>query len=180
MTQCSKLKLEFHFNLKSIRSVRINTIQSFVINCNIYEVKKKTKRNMHLSCLLALCILIVGLPIGKAIGINELYQYSKANELEHGLDKFRFLKLDTPIHFYSDTYDHIYVSGIVEYGSAVFSILRIICKLKRKKKKRNTTVPNKLGTFHTLLFQKSSAWIIIKCFNKMINRFCFRFSFTSI
>lgn len=66
---------------------------------------------MHLSCLFVQCLLLIfGLPIGQAIGINELYQYSNENQLEHGLDAFKFLKVDTPIHLFSDTYDHIYVS----------------------------------------------------------------------
>lgn len=85
---------------------------------------------MHLSCLLVQCILIFGLPIGKAIGTNELYQYSNANQLEHGLDKFKFLKLDTPIHFFSDTYDHIYVSDLA--ALCVLKFLLSFVSLKKK------------------------------------------------
>jgi hypothetical protein len=41
---------------------------------------------------------------GYVNGIDDFYE-----RLSNGNDKYDFLKLETPIHFYSDKYDHIYV-----------------------------------------------------------------------
>lgn len=41
---------------------------------------------------------------------RELYEFERTIRLENGAGKSEFIKLDTPINFYSDIYDHIYVS----------------------------------------------------------------------
>lgn len=47
---------------------------------------------------------------GRALEISDFYEYNKIVQLENGDNKFEIIKLDTPINFFSDTFDHIYVS----------------------------------------------------------------------
>ena len=44
---------------------------------------------------------------------DDLYEYSNepSEVLLRGDEQFEFVKLNTPVHFYSEVYDHIYVSA---------------------------------------------------------------------
>lgn len=45
-----------------------------------------------------------------ALEISDFYEYDRSIRLENGDNQFEIIKLDTPIHFFSDTFDTIYVS----------------------------------------------------------------------
>jgi nidogen (entactin) len=48
----------------------------------------------------------------EALTRDDLFEYNNepSEILPRGDEQFEFVKLNTPVHFYSDTYDHIYVS----------------------------------------------------------------------
>lgn len=49
---------------------------------------------------------------GDALSVNDLYHNNNNEEsgiLPIGDDNYEFVKLGTPIHLYSETYDHLYV-----------------------------------------------------------------------
>lgn len=50
-----------------------------------------------------------------ALSVNDLYRNNNNEEsgiLSIGDDNYEFVKLGTPIHFYSEVYDHLYVRNI--------------------------------------------------------------------
>lgn len=51
---------------------------------------------------------------GHTLGIDKLYRTnegdSNLHKLPTGDDNYEFVKLGTPVHLYSENYDHIYVS----------------------------------------------------------------------
>lgn len=55
-------------------------------------------------------VLLVFAHLGRSLEISDFYDFERTLRLENGADKFEFVKLDTPIYFYSDVHDHIYVS----------------------------------------------------------------------
>lgn len=65
-------------------------------------------------CAVLLAIAQFGHSIDSEADVNwdprELYEFERTIRLENGAGKSEFIKLDTPINFYSDIYDHIYVS----------------------------------------------------------------------
>lgn len=80
---------------------------------------------MLLSGLLVNIILqlAVWLPSGNALASDRFYRTDSESEiLINGVDKFKQVKLRTPIYLYSSTYDHVYVrcwfvfyGGMMEY-----------------------------------------------------------------
>lgn len=48
--------------------------------------------------------------LGRCVEISDFYDFDRNIRLENGVNKFEFVKLDTSINFFSDIYDHIYVS----------------------------------------------------------------------
>lgn len=59
---------------------------------------------------LMLLLLTLCAPFAVALETSDFYEYDKAIRLEHGVDKYEFVSLDTPVHFFSDVVDHVYVS----------------------------------------------------------------------
>jgi hypothetical protein len=61
-------------------------------------------------------LLILGLNFDLVLAIHKHDLYSYTNEpkvsLTPGDDESTILRLNHPVYFYSDKYDHIYVSGI--------------------------------------------------------------------
>ena len=47
--------------------------------------------------------------IADAIHVDNLYATSDESELPKGAEEFAFVKLDKPVHFFSEVYDSIYV-----------------------------------------------------------------------
>ena len=58
--------------------------------------------------ILIICSIINNV---KSITKDDFYSYQEEDSeiLARGNEKFDFLKLETPVHFYSQSYDHIYV-----------------------------------------------------------------------
>lgn len=55
-------------------------------------------------------VLLALAHFGRSLEISDFYDFERTVRLENGADKFEYVKLDTPIYFYSDVHDHIYVS----------------------------------------------------------------------
>lgn len=55
-------------------------------------------------------ILLTITQLGRSVEISDFYDFERNIRLEIGANKFEFVKLDTSINFFSDIYDHIYVS----------------------------------------------------------------------
>lgn len=55
-------------------------------------------------------ILLALAQSGRSLEVSDFYDFDKEIRLENGANKGEFVKLDTPINFFSDIYDHIYVS----------------------------------------------------------------------
>lgn len=55
--------------------------------------------------------LLLLVQIGRPLETSDFYDFDKSFRLENGADKSAYLKLDTPLNFFSDVYDHIYVSS---------------------------------------------------------------------
>lgn len=55
-------------------------------------------------------VLLALVQCGRPLEISDFYDFERITRLENGVDKSEFINLDTPIHFFSDIYDHIYVS----------------------------------------------------------------------
>lgn len=55
-------------------------------------------------------ILLTITQLGRSVEISDFYDFERNIRLENGANKFEFVKLDTSINFFSDIYDHIYVS----------------------------------------------------------------------
>lgn len=67
---------------------------------------------MTLNCSIFLSVVIV-LALtqsGHSLEVSDFYDFERDVRLENGANKGEFVKLDTPINFFSDIYDHIYVS----------------------------------------------------------------------
>lgn len=62
------------------------------------------------SIFLSVVILLALTQSGRSLEISDFYDFEKEVRLENGANKGEFVKLDTPINFFSDIYDHIYVS----------------------------------------------------------------------
>lgn len=58
----------------------------------------------------AVVLLLAIAHLGRSIEISDFYDFEREIRLENGANKFEFVKLDTSINFFSDIYDHIYVS----------------------------------------------------------------------
>lgn len=56
-------------------------------------------------------ILLAIAQLGRSLEVSDFYDFEREIHLENGADKSEFVKLDTPINFFSDIYDHIYVSN---------------------------------------------------------------------
>lgn len=57
-------------------------------------------------------VLIINGFRGDALSVNDLYHNNNNEEsgiLPIGDDNYEFVKLGTPVHLYSETYDHLYV-----------------------------------------------------------------------
>lgn len=68
--------------------------------------------------------VLINVHRGDALSVNDLYHNNNNEEsgiLPFGDDNYEFVKLGTPIHLYSETYDHLYVR-YVPYPT-VYSIL---------------------------------------------------------
>lgn len=55
-------------------------------------------------------VLLALAQCGRSLEISDFYEFERTVRLENGADKSEFVKLETPINFFSDLYDHIYVS----------------------------------------------------------------------
>lgn len=56
--------------------------------------------------------VLINVYCGDALSVNDLYHNNNNEEsgiLPNGDDNYEFVKLGTPIHLYSETYDHLYV-----------------------------------------------------------------------
>lgn len=58
----------------------------------------------------SLVVLLALAQCGRSLEISDFYDFERTTRLENGADKSEFIKLDTPINFFSDVYDHIHVS----------------------------------------------------------------------
>lgn len=65
---------------------------------------------LNCSIFLSVVILLALAQSGRCLEISDFYDFEKTVRLENGAEKFEYIKLDTPIHFFSDIHDHIYVS----------------------------------------------------------------------
>lgn len=57
-------------------------------------------------------VIITVLHYSESLSVNDLYHNDNNEEsgiLPFGDDNYEFVKLGTPIHFYSEIYDHLYV-----------------------------------------------------------------------
>lgn len=61
--------------------------------------------------LQAVAILMVYTHVSYTLEVSDFYDFDRTVRLENGLDKSEFIKLNTSINFFSDIYDHIYVSN---------------------------------------------------------------------
>lgn len=60
-------------------------------------------------------LLLIFIKLGNTIEKNDFYEYDNSFILENGSDKSGYKKLPISIKFFSDTYDHIYVSSVRLY-----------------------------------------------------------------
>lgn len=60
-------------------------------------------------------LLFISFKLGNTLEINDFYEYENSFLLENGADKSGYRKLPTSLNFYSDIYDHIYVSIVYVY-----------------------------------------------------------------
>lgn len=58
-------------------------------------------------------LLLAFAQLGRSLEISDFYDFEKEIRLENGANKFEYVKLDTSINFFSDIYDHIYVSAFI-------------------------------------------------------------------
>lgn len=65
---------------------------------------------LNCSIFLSVVILLALAQSGRCLEISDFYDFERDVRLENGANKGEFVKLDTPINFFSDIYDHIYVS----------------------------------------------------------------------
>lgn len=71
--------------------------------------------------------------LSRSLEVSDFYDFERSIRLENGAGKSEFVKLDTPINFFSDIYDHIYVSNLnISNGFTLLTFSRI-----RYLKKRN-------------------------------------------
>lgn len=56
-------------------------------------------------------LLLAFAQLGRSLEISDFYDFEREIRLENGANKFEYVKLDTSINFFSDIYDHIYVSA---------------------------------------------------------------------
>lgn len=57
-----------------------------------------------------LCTFFILIHIVRSLEISDFYDYEKSFRLENGADKSGYRKLETSLNFFSDFYDHVYVS----------------------------------------------------------------------
>lgn len=82
--------------------------------CVLYEkeiIKTVIMTTLNGSIFLSVVILLALTQSGRSLEISDFYDFEREYRLENGANKNEFVKLDTQIHFYSDVYDHIYVSS---------------------------------------------------------------------
>lgn len=80
--------------------------------------------------IIFLACLVLGVQhFGSAIEVSEFYEFDKTIRLENGENKFEIIKLATPINFFSDTFDHIYVS--IMYSNRQRTLSSIVERTKR-------------------------------------------------
>lgn len=58
----------------------------------------------------AIWVLFALAPFSRSLEVSDFYDFERTVQLENGADKSEFVRLDAPINFFSDIYDHIYVS----------------------------------------------------------------------
>lgn len=88
---------------------RISSNKDFIHDCEIDQRAKKMKFKIFLTTL-----LILGLNFHLVLAIHRNNLYSYINEpsevLDRGDEEYAELRLNHPVYFYSEKYDHIYVS----------------------------------------------------------------------
>ncbi len=65
-----------------------------------------------------IAFVLINVYYGDALSVNDLYHNNNNEEsgiLPIGDDNYEFVKLGTPIHLYSETYDHLYVRYNVHF-----------------------------------------------------------------
>lgn len=70
----------------------------------------KAAMTLNGSILLSVVTLLALAQSGCSLEISDFYDYERDIRLENGADRGKYVKLDTSINFFSDMYDHIYVS----------------------------------------------------------------------
>lgn len=58
----------------------------------------------------SIVLLLALAQFSRSLEVSDFYDFERTVRLENGVDKSEFVKLDAPINFFSDIYDHIYVS----------------------------------------------------------------------
>lgn len=64
--------------------------------------------NFWLTAIVAVQLLLCCAPFGDSLSVDDLYLSDYEDFLLPG-EKFRYVKLNTSVHFYGNTYDHLYV-----------------------------------------------------------------------
>lgn len=84
-------------------------------------------------------MLFIFVNLGNTLEINDFYEYDNSFLLENGADKSGYRKLPKSLNFFSDIYDHIYVSFsiisiLLNRMKLNISRLSFNCKIARKTK----------------------------------------------
>lgn len=80
--------------------------------------------------ILFVCLVLGARHYASALETSDFYEFDRSTvRLENGDNKFEIIKLDTPINFFSDTFDHIYVSIPSECTLPCQSVARIVDQL---------------------------------------------------
>lgn len=67
-------------------------------------MKKMIFKNLYfIGFLLCICTCY-------GLKLDDHFEYNKEIQIKNGEEEFKLIKLPTPVHFFSDTYDHVYVS----------------------------------------------------------------------
>lgn len=75
-------------------------------------IRKRKKMTLGRLIIESAVVLLVLAQLSRSLEISDFYDYDRSVRLENGADKYEFVQLDTPIYFYSDVHDHIYVSAL--------------------------------------------------------------------
>ncbi|XP_031633983.1 nidogen [Contarinia nasturtii] len=70
-------------------------------------------------------VLLALAQLSRSLEVSDFYDFERSVRLENGAGKSEFVKLDTPINFFSDIYDHIYINtqGILTFGTELNGFL---------------------------------------------------------